>query len=60
MIKKYLIPATLLAMISVASVSCQKENPVESISSSNVETSSTRTIHYIVNGSRRLFLPYPR
>lgn len=50
MIKKYLIPATLLAMISVASVSCQKENLVESISPSNVETSSTRTIHYIVNG----------
>ncbi len=50
MIKKYLIPATLLAMISVASVSCQKENLVESISSSNVETSSTRTIRYFVNG----------
>ncbi len=47
--KKYIIPATLLAMISVASVSCQKENLVEPAFSS-VETSSTRTIHYIVNG----------
>lgn len=49
MIKKYLIPATLLAMISVASVSCQKENLVE-LAFSSVETSATRTIRYFVNG----------
>ncbi|MBR3723847.1 MAG: hypothetical protein IKN11_00455 [Bacteroidales bacterium] len=47
--KKYIIPATLLAMISVASVSCQKENLVEPAFSS-VETSATRTIRYFVNG----------
>ena len=47
--KKNIIPATLLAMISVASVSCQKENLVEPAFSS-VETSATRTIRYFVNG----------
>ena len=27
--KKFIIPATLLAMLSLTTVSCQKENPAE-------------------------------
>lgn len=48
--KKFIIPATLLAMMSVATVSCQKENLVEP-SAPCVENSATRTIRYTVNGT---------
>ncbi len=48
--KRLIIPATLLAMMSVATVSCQKENLVEPTAPS-VENSVTRTIRYTVNGT---------
>ena len=48
--KKLIIPATLLAMLSLTTVSCQKENLVETAIQS-VENSGTRTILYTVNGS---------
>ena len=48
--KKFIIPATLLAMISVATVSCQKENLIEP-TAPVVENSATRTIRYTVNGA---------
>ena len=48
--KKFIIPVTLLAMMSVATVSCQKENLVEP-SAPCVENSATRTIRYTVNGT---------
>ena len=48
--KKFIIPATLLAMFSVATVSCQKENLTEP-TAPVVENSATRTIRYTVNGA---------
>ena len=48
--KKFIIPATLLAMISVATVSCQKENLTEP-TAPVVENSATHTIRYTVNGA---------
>ena len=48
--KRILIPATLLAMLSLTTVSCQKENIVETATNS-VENSATRTIRYTVNGT---------
>ena len=48
--KKIIIPATLLAMLSLTTVSCQKENLVETAIQS-VENSGTRTILYTVNGT---------
>lgn len=48
--KKFIIPATLLAMFSVATVSCQKENLTEP-TAPIVENSATRTIRYTVNGA---------
>ena len=48
--KKLIIPATLLAMLSLTTVSCQKENLVETAIQS-VENSGTRTILYTVNGT---------
>ena len=48
--KKLIIPATLLAMLSLTTVSCQKENLVETAIQS-VENSAARTIRYTVNGT---------
>ena len=48
--KKIIIPATLLAMLSLTTVSCQKENLVETATQS-VENNATRTIRYTVNGT---------
>ena len=48
--KKLIIPATLLAMLSLTTVSCQKENLVETATQS-VENNATRTIRYTVNGT---------
>ena len=48
--KSIIIPATLLAMLSLTTVSCQKENLVENATQS-VENSATRTIRYTVNGT---------
>ena len=48
--KKLIIPATLLAMLSLTAVSCQKEVLTEP-NSSTVENSATRTIRYTVNGA---------
>ena len=48
--KKMIIPATLLAMLSLTTVSCQKENLVETATQS-VENNATRTIRYTVNGT---------
>lgn len=48
--KRMLIPATLLVMMSVATISCQKENYVEPTAPC-VENSATRTIRYTVNGT---------
>ena len=48
--KRFLIPATLLAMLSLTTVSCQKENLVETAIQS-VENSAARTIRYTVNGT---------
>ena len=48
--RKFIIPATLLAMISLTTVSCQKEVLTEP-TSSTVENSATRTIFYTVNGT---------
>ena len=48
--KKIIIPATLLAMLSLTTVSCQKENLTEP-TASVVENSATRTIRYTVNGT---------
>ena len=48
--KRILIPATILAMLSLTTVSCQKENLVETAIQS-VENSGTRTILYTVNGT---------
>ena len=41
--KKIIIPATILAMLSLTTISCQKENLVEP-SAPCVENSATRTI----------------
>ena len=48
--KKLIIPATLLAMLSLTTVSCQKEVLSEP-TSSTVENSAMRTIRYTVNGT---------
>ena len=48
--KRILIPATLLAMLSLTTVSCQKEVLTEP-TSSTVENSATRTIRYTINGT---------
>ncbi len=48
--KKIIIPATILAMLSLTTVSCQKENLVETATQS-VENNATRTIRYTVNGT---------
>ena len=48
--KKFIIPAIFLAMLSLTTVSCQKENLVENATQS-VENSGTRTILYTVNGT---------
>ena len=48
--KKIIIPATLLAMLSLTTVSCQKENLTEP-TASVVENSATRTIRYTVDGT---------
>ena len=48
--KKLIIPATLLAMLSLTTVSCQKENLVETAIQS-VENNATRIIRYTVNGT---------
>ena len=48
--KKIIIPATLLAMLSLTTVSCQKENLVKTATQS-VENNATRTIRYTVNGT---------
>ena len=47
---KLIIPMALFAMISLTTVSCQKENLVEP-SAPCVENSATRTIRYTVNGA---------
>ena len=47
---KFIIPMALFAMISLTTVSCQKENLVEP-SAPCVENSATRTIRYTVNGA---------
>lgn len=47
--KKILIPVTFLAMISLTTVSCQKEVLTEP-TPTTVEDSATRTIRYTVNG----------
>ena len=48
--KKLIIPATLLAMLSLTTVSCQKENLVETATQSD-ENSAMRIIRYTVNGT---------
>ena len=48
--KKLIIPATILAILSLTTVSCQKENIVETATQS-AENSATRTIRYTVNGT---------
>ena len=48
--RKLIIPATLLAMLSLTTVSCQKEVLSEP-TSSTVENSAMRTIRYTVNGT---------
>ena len=48
--KKFIIPAIFLAMLSLTAVSCQKEKLVEPTAPS-VENSATRTIRYTVNGT---------
>ena len=48
--KSIIIPATLLAMLSLTTVSCQKEVLTEP-TSSTVENSAMRTIRYTVNGT---------
>ena len=48
--KKVIIPMALFAMISLTTVSCQKENLVETAIQS-VENSAARTIRYTVNGT---------
>ena len=48
--KKLIFPATLLAMITLTTVSCQKEVLTEP-TSSTVENSAMRTIRYTVNGT---------
>ncbi len=48
--KKYIIPATFLAMISLAYVSCQKENFTERASHC-IENYSLLTIEYSVNST---------
>ena len=47
--KKILIPVTFLAMISLTTVSCQKEVLTEP-TPTTVENSATHTIRYTVNG----------
>ena len=48
--KKLIIPATLLAMITLTTVSCQKEVLTEP-TLPTVENSATRTIRYTVDGT---------
>ena len=48
--RKNFFTATLLAMISLTTVSCQKEVLTEP-TRSTVENSATRTIRYTVNGT---------
>lgn len=48
--KKLIIPATILAVLSLTTVSCQKENIVETATQS-AENNATRTIRYTVNGT---------
>ena len=48
--KRILIPATLLDMLSLTTVSCQTENIVETATHS-VEHRATLTIRYTVNGT---------
>jgi hypothetical protein len=47
--KKYIIPATLLVMISLTSVSCKKET-IANQPTAHVENCNTRIIQYSVNG----------
>ena len=47
---KLIIPMALFAMISLTTVSCQKENLVDP-SAPCVENSATRTLRYSVNGA---------
>ena len=48
--KRILIPATILAMLSLTTVSCQKEVLTEP-TLPTVENSATRTIRYTVDGT---------
>ena len=48
--KKLFLTVTFLAMLSLTTVSCQKENPAEPVNPS-IENSATRTIRYTVNGT---------